>query len=117
MQASHGPLIMMKLEPLGVFDVIGKDRRHQWSLLGDMHKAQAMEGFIDLLDRLCPSLRPYIEAIKQDRDEKRKIAEVEDEKKRVIMELDRQHQKIIEGEQHREEIQVRKSKSFKDLAI
>lgn len=73
-----------------------------------MQKAQAMEGFIDLLDRECPSLRPYIEAIKQDRDEKRKIAEVENEKRRVIMELDRQQQKIIEGEQHREEIQKRK---------
>lgn len=35
MQASHGPIAeQKKLEPLGVFDVIGRDRRNQWSLLG-----------------------------------------------------------------------------------
>jgi acyl-CoA-binding protein len=35
MQASHGPIVQQqKLEPLGVFDVIGRDRRNQWSLLG-----------------------------------------------------------------------------------
>lgn len=34
MQASHGPLVLMKLQPLGVFDVIGKDRRNQWAILG-----------------------------------------------------------------------------------
>lgn len=34
MQASHGPLVLMKLQPLGVFDVIGKDRRNQWAMLG-----------------------------------------------------------------------------------
>lgn len=107
MQASHGPMSAQKLEPLGVFDVIGRDRRNQWSLLGDMHKTQAMEGFVDLLDRLSP-LRPFIEAIRQDREEKRKIAEAEDEKRRTVMEAERQRQKIIEDEQHKEEIQKRK---------
>lgn len=35
MQASHGSLAHQpKLEPLGVFDVIGRDRRNQWALLG-----------------------------------------------------------------------------------
>lgn len=73
-----------------------------------MHKAQAMEGFVDLLDRLCPSFRPYIEAIRQDRDEKRKIANVEEEKCRAILEVEQKRQKIIEDEQHKEEIQKRK---------
>lgn len=75
---------------------------------GDMHKAQAMEGFVDLLERLCPSFRPYIEAIKQDREEKRKISQAEEEKRRAIAEVEQKRQKLIEGEQHREEIQKRK---------
>jgi hypothetical protein len=73
-----------------------------------MHKAQAMEGFVDLLDRLCPSFRPYVEAIKQDREEKRKTAQIEEAKKRTALEAEQKHQKLIEGEQHKEEIQKRK---------
>ncbi|KAL7018214.1 hypothetical protein ACKWTF_010668 [Chironomus riparius] len=111
MQASHGPINLQKLEPLGVFDVIGRDRRNQWTLLGDMTKLQAMEGFIDLLDRLCPSCRPYIEAIKQDREEKKRMEDVENAKKKVQMEAQQKYdeeQKLLETEIHREEIQRRK---------
>lgn len=73
-----------------------------------MHKAQAMEGFVDLLDKQCPSFRPYVEAIKQDREEKRRIAQAEEEKRRVISEVEQKRQKIIEDEQHKEEIQKRR---------
>lgn len=113
MQSNHGPIEQQhdKLEPLGVFDVIGKNRREQWTTLGSMSKLQAMEGFIDLLDRLCPSFKPYIEAIKQDREEKRRQAELDNV--RNITELEAQkklleEQKLIEFEKHREEIQRRK---------
>uniref|UniRef100_A0A8W7PQV3 Protein involved in maintenance of golgi structure and er-golgi transport n=1 Tax=Anopheles coluzzii TaxID=1518534 RepID=A0A8W7PQV3_ANOCL len=64
-QAAHGPLDLSKAPPLGMFDVIGKDRRIAWQQLGTITKLQAMEGFIDLLDRLCPLFKPYVEAIKK----------------------------------------------------
>lgn len=111
MQASHGPMSENKLEPLGIFDVIGKNRREQWSSLGTMTKLHAMEGFIDLLDRLCPSFRPYVEALKQDRNEKmqqaaidqaQKMKELEDQKKSFEAESK------IQEEKYREEMQRRK---------
>jgi golgi resident protein GCP60 len=111
MQSSHGPMEQQKLEPLGVFDVIGKNRREQWAQLGTMSKLQAMEGFIDLLDRQCPAFKPYIEAIKKDREEKRKQAEIEDSRRSIEQEAEKKRQeakKLIEFEQHREEIQKRK---------
>lgn len=111
MQANHGPIETQKLEPLGVFDVIGKNRREQWATLGSMSKLQAMEGFVDLLDRLCPSFKPYVEAIKQDREEKRKQAEIDEARKLTELEAEKKRQeerKLIEFEKHREEIQRRK---------
>jgi golgi resident protein GCP60 len=111
MQASHGPMEQAKLEPLGVFDVIGKSRRLHWQQCGSMSKLQAMEGFIDLLDRLCPSLKPYIEAVKKDAEEKHKQAEISEARRRLEEEAERSRQeekKLIEFEKHREEIQRRK---------
>lgn len=111
MQSNHGPFEHQKLEPLGVFDVIGKNRREQWASLGTMSKPQSMEGFIDLLDRLCPSFKPYVEAIKKDQEEKRKQAEIDEARKLTELEVERKQQeatKLIEFEKHREEIQRRK---------
>lgn len=111
MQSNHGPIEQQKLEPLGVFDMIGKNRREQWQSLGAMSKLQAMEGFIDLLDRLCPSFKPYIEAIKKDREEKRKQATIDEANKSRELEAEKKRQeenKLIEFEKHREEIQRRK---------
>ncbi|CRL03903.1 CLUMA_CG017025, isoform A [Clunio marinus] len=111
MQANHGPMEHQKLEALGVFDVIGKNRREQWATLGLMSKLQAMEGFIDLLDRLCPAFKPYVEAIKKDQEEKKKQAKIDEEKKLADLEVEQKRQeerKIIEYEKHREEIQRRK---------
>lgn len=109
-QAAHGPLDLTKAPPLGMFDVIGKDRRIAWQQLGTITKLQAMEGFIDLLDRLCPLFKPYVEAIKKDKEEKLRQAEQEQiqrneaqaaEKVRLA-ELQR-----IEDEKNREELQRR----------
>lgn len=111
MQANHGPFSQQKLEPLGIFDVIGKNRRENWASLGSMSKLQAMEGFVDLLDRLCPPFKPYIEAIKKDREEKLKQAAIDEAKSLKAQEAERKHQeeqKLIEFEKHREEIQRRK---------
>ncbi|KAG5672164.1 hypothetical protein PVAND_002317 [Polypedilum vanderplanki] len=111
MQASHGPISQQKLEPLGVFDVIGRDRRNQWTLLGDMNKLQAMESFIDLLDKKCGTFKPYVEAIKKDHEEKQRLEEIEKAKKVELLEAERkreEEQRLLENEMHREEIQRRK---------
>lgn len=76
-----------------------------------MSKLQAQEGFVDLLDRLCPSFKPYIEAIKKDLEEKRKQAEIDEVRKLSLLEAERkqqEEQKLIEFEKNREEIQRRK---------
>lgn len=50
-QAAHGPLDVNSAPPLGVLDVIGRDRRAAWQALGEMSQVQAMTGFIHTLDR------------------------------------------------------------------
>lgn len=50
-QTAHGPLNVTSAPPLGVLDVIGRDRRAAWQALGQMSQIQAMVGFIHTLDR------------------------------------------------------------------
>lgn len=109
-QAAHGPLDPSKAPQLGMFDVIGKDRRIAWQHLGTITKLQAMEGFIDLLDRLCPQFKPYVEAIKKDREEKARQAQVEEARR--IEQVEKEKEKLVEmkrleDEKNREEIQRR----------
>uniref|UniRef100_A0A182JYW9 ACB domain-containing protein n=1 Tax=Anopheles christyi TaxID=43041 RepID=A0A182JYW9_9DIPT len=109
-QAAHGPLDLSKAPPLGMFDVIGKDRRISWQQLGTITKLQAMEGFIDLLDRLCPLFKPYVEAIKKDKEEKARRA-VQEEIQRteaIAAEKERQEElQRLESEKNREELHRR----------
>lgn len=50
-QTAHGPLDIKSASPLGVLDVIGRDRRAAWQALGQMSQIQAMAGFVHTLDR------------------------------------------------------------------
>ncbi|KAF9422974.1 hypothetical protein HW555_001517 [Spodoptera exigua] len=70
-QTSHGPLDVNSAPPLGVLDVIGRDRRAAWQALGQMSQIQAMAGFVHTLDRLCPLFKPYLEAIQKDMEDKK----------------------------------------------
>ncbi|VVC95384.1 unnamed protein product [Leptidea sinapis] len=107
-QTAHGPLDVNSVPPLGVLDVIGRDRRAAWQALGHMSQIQAMAGFIHTLDRLCPSFRPYIEAIQKDFEDK-KEQEVKKEQQlknhkeledRVLLERDSHNNaKLTEEEQ------------------
>lgn len=109
-QAVHGP-VSETAALIGAFDVIGRDRRLAWQNLGKISKLQAMEGFIDSLDRLCPTFRPYAEAIKKDREEKHRL-ELEEERQREeqlqVERLRANEQQILEEQQNREEMQKRK---------
>ena len=109
-QTAHGA-VTDAAAPIGAFDVIGRDRRIAWQNLGAISKTQAMEGFIDLLDRLCPLFRPYIEAIKKDQEEKQRLATEAERRQREQLELEKQlenEQRQIEEQRNREEMQKRK---------
>lgn len=90
--------------------MIGKDRRVAWHQLGDLTKAQSQEGFIDLLDRLCPLFKACVEAIKKDNEEKLRLAKEQEKKQEEFYELEKaglEKQKQIEDEKNREEMQRR----------
>ena len=98
-QVTHGKCTAENSAPLGVLDVIGRDRRMAWQNLGDITKEQAMEGFIVLLDKLCPLFKTVVEAQKRDIEEKIRL-EKEKEWKRADNERREQE---AEEERKREE--------------
>ncbi|XP_034180470.1 Golgi resident protein GCP60 [Osmia lignaria lignaria] len=109
-QVTHGKCTAENAPPLGVLDVIGKDRRLAWHNLGDISKEQAMEGFIVLLDKLCPLFRTVVEAQRRDNEEKLRLKKEEEarklEEERRLKELDEQKKKEEEA-RLKEEIQRR----------
>ncbi|TMW51037.1 hypothetical protein DOY81_003907 [Sarcophaga bullata] len=106
-QASCGPFNPKDAPALGVLDVIGKDRRLHWQMLGNISREQAMEGFIDLLDTMCSAFRPYVEAVKKNRDEtlKEELRRMEQEKLEKERK-EREQQELLE-EGYKEEMQRR----------
>lgn len=89
--------------------MIGRDRRLAWQNLGDISKDQAMEGFIVLLDKLCPLFRTVVEAQKRDFEEKQRLKreeakKLEEERKFKGLEEERKKQ---EEERLKEETQRR----------
>ncbi|XP_076172082.1 Golgi resident protein GCP60 [Ptiloglossa arizonensis] len=109
-QVTHGKCTAENAPHLGVLDVIGRDRRLAWQNLGDISREQAMEGFIALLDKLCPLFRTVVEAQRRDIEEKLRL-KMEDEARKLeeerrLKELDEQ-KKINEEIQLKEELQRR----------
>lgn len=109
-QVTHGKCTAENAPPLGVLDVIGRDRRLAWQNLGDISREQAMEGFIVLLDKLCPLFRTVVEAQKRDSEEKLRLKKEEEAKKldeeRRLKELEEERKKQ-EEERLKEETQRR----------
>ncbi|KAL6267045.1 hypothetical protein P5V15_000121 [Pogonomyrmex californicus] len=109
-QVTHGKCTAENAPPLGVLDMIGRDRRLAWQNLGDISKEQAMEGFIVLLDKLCPLFRTVVEAQKRDFEEKQRLKKEEETKKleeeRKLKELEEEKKKQ-EEERLKEETQRR----------
>ncbi|XP_029659786.1 Golgi resident protein GCP60 [Formica exsecta] len=109
-QVTHGKCTAENAPPLGVLDVIGRDRRLAWQNLGDISKEQAMEGFIVLLDKLCPLFRTVVEAQKRDFEEKQRLKKEDEAKKldeeRKLKELEEERKKQ-EEERLKEETQRR----------
>ncbi|XP_043251285.1 Golgi resident protein GCP60 [Colletes gigas] len=103
-QVTHGKCTAENAPPLGVLDVIGKDRRLAWQNLGDISKEQAMEGFIVLLDKLCPLFRTVVEAQKRDIEEKLRLKKEEEAKK---LEEERRLKEIEEQKKKDEETRLK----------
>ncbi|XP_037724248.1 Golgi resident protein GCP60 [Drosophila subpulchrella] len=106
-QAALGPFNTSRAPALGVLDVIGRDRQQHWQLLGEITREQAMEGFVDLLDTMCSAFRPYIEAVRQDRDEtlRKELRLMELEKEARERQENAQQELLEEG--YKEELQRR----------
>lgn len=102
-QAKFGPLDMNRAKPLGMLDMVGKARRQAWSTLGTMSKDVAMRSFVNTLFELCPSFKPYIEAVQNNRKSKtNELHDVFDEK----LHLETKNEEEIE--KYNEELQLRK---------
>lgn len=109
-QVTHGKYTAENAPPLGVLDVIGRDRRLAWQNLGDITREQAMEGFIVLLDKLCPLFRTVVEAQRRDVEEKLRLKKEAEtrrlEEERRLKELDEAKKKEEEA-RIKEELQRR----------
>ncbi|XP_073835539.1 Golgi resident protein GCP60 [Musca autumnalis] len=106
-QQTCGPFDPKTAPDLGVLDVIGKDRRMHWAALGDISREQAMEGFIDLLDSMCSAFRPYVEAVRKNRDETLKEELKRMEKEKLEKERKEREQQELLEEGYKEEMQRR----------
>lgn len=90
--------------------MIGRDRRVAWQQLGSISREQSQEGFLDQLDRLCPMFKPYVEAIKKDSEEKRRLAVEHERQHSEQQEVERkrvEEQRQVEAERNKEEQQRR----------
>ncbi|XP_018352842.1 PREDICTED: Golgi resident protein GCP60 [Trachymyrmex septentrionalis] len=112
-QVTHGKYTAENAPSLGVLDMIGRDRRVAWQNLGDISKEQAMEGFIILLDKLCPLFRTVVEAQKRNFEEKQRLKREEEAKKQeeekklkeVEEEKKKQEEERLKEETQRRQIQ------------
>lgn len=94
-QVVHGPCSQANVEPVGAFDVIGKDRRNAWLALGEMTKDEAMRQFIAQVEELMPMVKPFLEA--QQQAEEKEIEEMQ--QKRLEQEtLDERQKATLEAE-------------------
>ncbi|XP_063228806.1 Golgi resident protein GCP60 isoform X2 [Bacillus rossius redtenbacheri] len=98
-QVNHGAFEQNNLPPLGVLDVIGRDRRLAWQALGDISPQDAMVGFVELLDKTCPMFRPYVEAHKRDDEERERLAQEELERQKEEEERIRLEEEAKEKEE------------------
>ncbi|XP_037073452.1 Golgi resident protein GCP60-like [Pollicipes pollicipes] len=115
-QVAHGPCRPENLPPLGVLDVIGRDRRQAWQALGDVSREQAMTQYVDLLDSLCPTFKPYAEAHKFDMEAKQLKMEAARRTERQEQEQGRQllEQMALQQEQEETRRQEETKKHIKE---
>ncbi|KAG7154056.1 Golgi resident protein GCP60-like [Homarus americanus] len=108
-QVMHGPFDPVTSPPVGVLDVVGKDRRLAWQALGSMSREEAKQQFISTLSNLVPTFRPYVEAMWADKLEKERLAREEEERQRE----EEERRKLEEEERRKEEEERKKQEETK----
>ncbi|XP_063874742.1 Golgi resident protein GCP60-like isoform X1 [Scylla paramamosain] len=108
-QVTHGPFDPSSSPPVGVLDVVGKDRRLAWQALGPMTREEAKQQFINKLSDLVPTFRPYVEALWADKVEKERLAREEEERQKE----EEERRKQEEEEQRKEEEERKKQEETK----
>lgn len=99
-QAKLGSLKEADLPPLGTFDIIGKERRAAWELLGDLTKEEAKARFTSTLLKAAPQFNDFIAAKREERikEEKARAEELErskeEEANRAAKEVERQQEEL-----------------------
>jgi len=102
-QAKLGSLKGANLAPLGTFDIIGKERRAAWELLGDLSKDEAKAEFTSSLLKAAPEFSSYISEKTAERVSQLEKEQEEKEKSRQH----HQEQQQREQERQKEELQRR----------
>lgn len=103
-QVAHGKYRTDVFPEVGLLDVVGNDRRQAWQSLGDMSRESAMAEFVKMLDRLCPLLKPFIQAHRTERDEKRRKEE-EEERRRLEEEEEQKRKEMEEAAKLQQELE------------
>ncbi|KAI7799529.1 Golgi resident protein GCP60 [Triplophysa rosa] len=104
-QVLQGPYNPDASPEVGFFDVLGNDRRREWSSLGNMEKDEAMLEFVKLLIKCCNLFAPFIASHKIEKEElERKRREEEERRRREEEERERQR---LEEERRRREVEER----------
>lgn len=70
------------LPPLGTFDIIGKERRAAWELLGDLTKEEAKARFTSTLLKAAPQFNEFIATKREERIQEEKHRVEEEERKK-----------------------------------
>ncbi|XP_062980204.1 Golgi resident protein GCP60 [Elgaria multicarinata webbii] len=107
-QVLLGPYNPDTCPEVGFFDVLGNDRRKEWTALGNMTKQDAMTEFVKLLNRCCHLFSTYVTSHKIEKEEQEKKRREEEERRRREEEERERLQKEEEKRRREEEERLRR---------
>ncbi|XP_072912207.1 Golgi resident protein GCP60 [Hemitrygon akajei] len=115
-QISVGPYSPDSCPEVGFFDVLGNDRRREWTALGSMKKENAMVEFIHLVNKCCNLFEPYVTSHKIEKEEQeRKRREEEERRRREEEERERLRQEEEQRKREEEEKRRREEEERRNL--
>ena len=91
------------LPPLGTFDIIGKERRAAWDVLGDMDKDEAKAQFLAKLMLAAPTFEGFIATKTEQRrlEEQKKAEEAKKSAEEAAAKALREEERQVEEVQRR----------------
>ncbi|CAF1001210.1 unnamed protein product [Brachionus calyciflorus] len=112
-QAFYGKFDESKIT-VGFLDLVGKDRVQLWKTLSDLSKEEAMDRYINLINKVCPLFYAHLEAHKRNLEEEQNRLREKEEEEQKQREMTEQKEKKLreedlklmeENKKKREEIQ------------